>query len=73
VCLGGGRGGDGGVGDRRMWVICVGVIEEWDGREPGPSWTGVAPTASEWLHAAPRAPGDGSVMVLMDETAHPTR
>jgi hypothetical protein len=47
----------------------VGILKEGDGGELGPSWTGVAPVASERLQAAPRAPGDGSVMVLMDETA----
>jgi hypothetical protein len=47
----------------------VGILKEGDGGELGPSWTGAAPTASERLHAAPRAPGDGSVIVLVDETA----
>jgi hypothetical protein len=36
------------------------------------SRTGAVPAASEQLQAAPRAPGDGSVMVLTDETAHST-
>jgi hypothetical protein len=73
VCSGGGRGGDDGVGDRWRWAIRVGVLEEGDGGELGLSWTRAAPLASEWLQVAPRAPGDGSVMVLADETAHSTR
>jgi hypothetical protein len=61
------------VGDRRRWAIRVGVLEEGDGGELGLSWTGAAPVASERLQAAPQAPGDGSVMVLTDETTHSTR
>jgi hypothetical protein len=70
VCSGGGHGGNGGVGDGRRYAICVGLLEEGDGGELGLSWTGVAPVASERLQAAPRGPGDGSLMVLTDETAH---
>jgi hypothetical protein len=66
VCSGGGSGGDGGVRDRRRWAIRVGVLEEGDGGELWPSWTGVVPAAS----SSTSAPGDGSVMVLMDEIAH---
>jgi hypothetical protein len=31
VCSGGGRGGNGGVGDGRRWAVHMGVLKEVDG------------------------------------------
>jgi hypothetical protein len=63
-----------GVGEQHGSVVeLVDVAAVPDGGQSELSWTGVVPAASKRLQAAPWAPGDGSVMVLADETAHSTR
>jgi hypothetical protein len=63
-----------GVGEQRGLVVAPAdatIVPDRD--RSALSWTGAAPAASERLQAAPQAPGDGSVMVLVDETTHSTR